>query len=175
MKLRTSRRSWVAAAAVCGLAGASFLTPRISTPAPPAAAPISLGFALDQPQAPLKVLSTTATGDFLFDRIVVKNVSDQRVTSATFGAMVYSPENRSMKPMLIVGRAVPTVIKPGKERQLEPLLLPPSEAQAHAASLKAGRLYAQLGLLSVGFADGSTWTDDPEAPGTFGRGVSGAF
>lgn len=175
MKLRTHAVLSVAAAALCGVTGASFLTPRISRSAPPADAPISLGFALDQPEAPLKVLSTTATGDFLFDRVVVKNASHQTVTSATFGAMLYSLQDRSVKPMLMVGRAVPAMIKPGDERQLEPFLLPSSEAQAHAESLKASKLFAQLGIFSVGFADGSTWTDNPEARGTFARRLSGTF
>lgn len=135
-------------------------------------ASVSLLFATNQKDSPIKISSLTSSPEFLCERVELKNVSGKTVVSVTLGAMLYALDNQVSQPSLVSGRAVPTDVKPGQQLTIKPYLLPPSVANQKGAILRSVRLQAVFGVLQVNFADGSSWSCDPEAYGGFEPGQS---
>jgi hypothetical protein len=131
---------------------------------------LRLTFAPGQPNSPVTILSVTSGTDFLFRVIRAKNVSDKPVGSLTFGVMVHALASTGAPtppPVYEPFPPVPVSIASGAVANVDVPVLRPAKALQDAAHLGAD-LEAELGVVKVDFADGTSWQYDPRTKGGFG-------
>jgi hypothetical protein len=121
---------------------------------------IALGFAMRE-HGPISIVSVTSTREYMFERVIVKNMSEQHVSSVTFGVLLYPAGQPKPTPELVSGRSVPTTIGPGQERMIELYDFKLSGAIERMDRMKLTTLRAEIGVLAVEFEDGAPWNFDP--------------
>jgi hypothetical protein len=127
---------------------------------------VGIRFAVAQPGAAVRILSTKSTLDFLYEEVAVQNVSDKTVVFIRFGILLSGVEART-KPILLTAHPIRTNLKPGQGETLKTFELRPEEAMEKGRPLGTVELNAELGVLAVKFSDGSSWKYDFERQGGF--------
>jgi hypothetical protein len=129
--------------------------------------PISLVFATDQQGCPMQIVSTKSTKGYLFEEVKGKNTSQVAITSTTFGVLLHPVDQTQEKPVLLSSAVIPMDLHPGEEKSIQAYVVPGQLAIDKAASLTSSAVLAELGILHLEFADGSSWSFDPEIQGSF--------
>jgi hypothetical protein len=125
---------------------------------------VPIGFITKQDGAPLSIRQATGGGEYCFTQVSVGNVSEQRVASATFVAVVEHLDR--VTPAIVVRtEPIPVALDPGMSAQVTIALLPIRDVLEWKTS-RGVRAQAVLGLLEVGFADGDKWSIVPPADAT---------
>lgn len=112
-----------------------------------------------QPGAPVSIIRATGDGTYALTQARLRNVSERRLESVTFLAVVEHPA-RVGPAILVPSDPLPVSLEPGEAGDVSLALLP----IADVLELKQSRGYrAQvfLGLVRVTFADGGTWAITP--------------
>jgi hypothetical protein len=123
--------------------------------------------ALNEPRSPVSITSSTATQNFYFEHVKVRNTSGSTVSSITFGVAMYPVGVAQVHPVTLDGPSIPTDLAPGGEQGLDIYMARIPEVKSRAAQLKWEGAYIELGVLSVEFQDGSVWRFTPNAGGGF--------
>ena len=129
--------------------------------------PISLVFATDQQGCPIQIVSTKSTKGYLFEEVKAKNTSLAVITSATFGVLLHPADKAQEKPVILSSAVISVDLQPGEEKSIQAYAVPGQLAVDKAASLTSSAVLAELGILHLEFADGSSWSFDPEIQGSF--------
>lgn len=114
------------------------------------------------PQAgsPVQLLAATHTLEFVNTQVTVKNHSRQAVRTITFGLVLRDIGSAGAKPTLASSRDVATMLSPNESRSIDLFDLSMADAQKDASGLKSDPVAAELGILRVQFADGTTWVSN---------------
>ena len=125
--------------------------------------------AYKQAGAPIDIQSVTHTMDFLYGSATVTNVSDQIVRSISFGVLMHETGPDWSKPTLASSREIATNLRPGETRSIDIEDLPIRDAKQKASELRSNPVPLEFGILSVQFADGTTWNYDWRGQGGFNK------
>lgn len=167
--LRLGRaRSWALAVAslilallAAGTGAASFLDTAASSAAPRGRDLVPTGYVPQQPGAPITISGRTSTAAYLFDSVRIRNAAEVSISSVTFVAGIRGGDRR--KPIVLLATdPIAVTLEPGASTELHTRLLPPSQALAAREGFATRDLTVTLGVLRVGFADGSEWRVLPQ-------------
>jgi hypothetical protein len=122
---------------------------------------VSLNVIYDQEGAPVEIISVTSDTQYYFTKAEVKNVSDRRIQSVTFGVLLHEVGSRQ-NGILISKREVPTDILPGASRSMDTFGAQTKIAREQAMKFKSSPVAADFGVLQVQFEDGGSWRSPAE-------------
>ena len=111
------------------------------------------GYVQQQPGAPVTITRTSPGNGMVFDRVRVRNISEERITSVTFAAVI--PDPLRSKPAIVVRSApIETSLGPGEAAELSAQLLSMRELEGRPKPGPA----TMLGVVETRLAVSGKWT-----------------
>jgi translation initiation factor IF-1 len=109
----------------------------------------------------------------LFTSVTIRNDGPKRITTVTFGVLVYDKGKPSARPAFISGKALPVTLAPGDKVKVQATVVSKERAQLLFKQFRDGA-EARIGMIKVEFEGGiAPWTFDAEKKGSWGDGFSG--
>lgn len=129
---------------------------------------VGLNVAIGQAGTPVQIVSSTANQQWLFSSVVLKNTSAKAVRWVELGFDVYNAKLSNGAPRLVQPVTVSIELQPGQsDRAVIGRLL-----AAEVPLGLTGRTAVVLGVLAVGYQDGSRWAYDYDLYKSFTPGAS---
>jgi hypothetical protein len=122
---------------------------------------VSLNVVYAQEGAPVEIISVTSDTQYFFSKAEVKNVSDRRIQSVTFGVLLHEVASRQ-NGIIITKREIPTDILPGASRSMDTFGVQTKIAREQATNFKSSPVAADFGVLEVQFEGGGSWRSPAE-------------
>jgi hypothetical protein len=128
-----------------------------------------------QENAPLDITSALSSREFLYQDLGVRNTSQYRITSVTFGIAIYPSTTAAATPIIRRGQPIATDLEPGQDAVLKVNLIRPSEVyeavKPQETSLQpsqlTGSIRTDIGLVEVDSDARPIFIYQPEQHGGF--------
>jgi hypothetical protein len=114
-----------------------------------------------QDAAPAQIISVMNDTQYFFTKAQVKNVSQRRIQSITFGVLLHEAGNRK-DGIIVTKHDIPTEILPGTSRSMDTFGVQVKTAREEAMKFKSTPVVADFGILEVQFEDGGSWHSPAE-------------
>lgn len=124
---------------------------------------LSVGIVPFQTGAPVSITYLQTAEDFPFKKIGLKSLSDRPISSVRLGVL-FAPANMrnalSLDRVLVISRVIPLTLNGGIPKDIDDLASYFPAFLEGMRYLRATRLDASLGVISVEFSDGRAWKSE---------------
>lgn len=127
---------------------------------------ISLNAIYLQDGAPVQLISVTSDTQYFFSKAEIKNISERRIQSVTFGVLLHEAGNRK-DGIIVTKHEIPTDILPGASRSMDTFGVQTKIAREQATNFKSNPVAVDFGVLEVQFEDGGLWRSPAEDKKSF--------